>query len=39
MVERLSAAAQHPTLPGAVMITATDDHDPPETTITIHWIE
>jgi hypothetical protein len=39
MVERLSAAAQHATLPGAIMITGTDDHDPPETTITIHWIE
>lgn len=22
-----------------IMITGTDDHDPPETMITIHWIE
>jgi hypothetical protein len=36
MVERLSAAGQHTTLPGAIMITGTDDHDPPETMITIH---
>jgi hypothetical protein len=39
MVERLSAAGQHITLPDAIMITGTDDHDPPETMITIHWIE
>jgi len=24
---------------GVIMITGTDDHDPPETMITIHWIE
>jgi hypothetical protein len=39
MVERLSAAGQHITLPDAIMITGTDDHDPPETMITINWIE
>ena len=39
MVERLSAAGQHIALPDAIMITGTDDHDPPETMITINWIE
>jgi hypothetical protein len=39
MVERLSAVGQHTALPDAIMITGTDDHNPPETMITIHWIE
>jgi hypothetical protein len=39
MVERLSAVSQHTALPDAIMITGTDDHDPTETMITIHWIE
>jgi hypothetical protein len=39
MVEKLSAAGQHIALPDAIMITGTDDHDPPETMITINWIE
>jgi hypothetical protein len=28
-----------PPPPDAIMITGTDDHDPPETMITINWIE
>jgi len=39
MVERLSAAGQHIALPDAIMITETDDHDPPEIMIKISWIE
>jgi hypothetical protein len=39
MVERLSAAGQHTALPDAIMITGTDDHDPTETMITVHWID
>jgi hypothetical protein len=37
-VERLSAARQRTALPNAIMITGTDDHDPPECMITIHRI-
>jgi len=39
VVERLSAARQRTALPNAIMITGTDDHDPPEIMITINWIE
>jgi hypothetical protein len=33
VVERLSADGQRTALPNAIMITGTDDHDPPETMI------
>jgi hypothetical protein len=37
MVEDCQRLTRSPAHPNVIMITGTDDHDPPETMITIDW--